>query len=387
MNSATKDVGKASGNRCRSYSLALVAFAMVAMMLLVPVLSAADSDAFTDGSKGYVVKVKDGATADELSAAGINKTTEIANLVKSPADMLRFSPTATAEAKSFSCAAGNGAKISGTTATTISNEEANATGITATFTFSGGESVLAPSYYLDNMEEEVGDAIVDYLGITTYSAGDVLEVTGDVDSRFAMKEETEYMMIDDTHCVADKETNTVSIIESTSLTYTYRPVSGDSKSFTYKCDVRGESSSKTTYSYDGDKSAITDGTKGTATTTYSATVKSNTAYWTVSGTKYDMSEPTGSMDPETHSITADVMDPADFTVDNAPIVIPSIDSSDHIEVTKTYDAVNSEYSSINSDATKSKSKIGTYVAIGVGVAVIVGIAAVAFVSIRKSLKQ
>jgi hypothetical protein len=86
----------------------------------------------------------------------------------------------------------------------------------------------------------------------------------------------------------------------------------------------------------------------------------------------------------TSNITANVEDPSDYTTDG--IYIPSFDSSEHVKVTKTYDAVSSEASSIEKEASKNKSKVATYIVIGVGIAAVIAIGAVAFVLIRKSMK-
>lgn len=385
MNSITRYSAKAAGNRRRSVSLALAAVAVASLMMLLPVISASGSDAFTDDAKGYLIEVKEGATDDELAAAGMSKSDIITGAISNEVDLLTLSSVESVSCDKLTYSDGYGIKVSGMTYTTLSTEDTNITGISVTYIFNyAGYDVIAGTY-LSQEEQEVADAITAYLGITEYSVGDKLVVTGTIDSKMSTESVQEFLSIDDAHCVMEKRTMDMAGVTSISLTFTYKPVSGTGdKSFSYSIEARGSSGSKDVYEYEGKTSDITSTTKGTRTTSYSADVKKASESWKVDGKTFNMTMDTNVPPSHTTNITANVKDPSDYTTDG--VYIPSYESSDHVKVTKTYDAVSSEASSIEKEASKNKSKVATYVVIGVGIAAVIAIGAVAFVLIRKSMR-
>jgi hypothetical protein len=384
MNSITRYSAKAAGDRRRSVSLALAAVAVASLMMLLPVISASGSDAFTDDAKGCLIEVKEGATDDELAAAGMSRADIITEAISNEVDLLKLSSVESVSCDKLTYSDGYGIKVSGMTYTTLSTEDTNITGISVTYIFNAGNDVIAGTY-LSQEEQEVADAITTYLGITEYSAGDKLVVTGTIDSKTSTESVQEFLSIDDTHCVMKKGTMDVAGVTSISLTFTYKPVSGTGdKSFSYNVEARGSSGTKAVYEYEGQTSEITNTTKGTRTMSYSADVKKASESWKVDGKTFNMTMDTHVPPSHTTNITANVEDPSDYTTDG--VYIPPYESSDHVKVTKTYDAVSSEASSIEKEATKNKSKVATYVVIGVGIAAVIAIGAVAFVLIRKSMR-
>ena len=385
MNSITRYSAKAVSNRRSSVSLALAAVAVASLMMLLPVISASGSDAFTDDAKGYLIEVKEGATDDELAAAGMSKSDIITGAISNEVDLLTLSSVESVSCDKLTYSDGYGIKVSGMTYTTLSTEDTNITGISVTYIFNyDGYDVIAGTY-LSQEEQEVADAITTYLGITEYSVGDKLVVTGTIDSKMSTESVQEFLSIDDTHCVMKKGTMDVAGVTSISLTFTYKPVSGTGdKSFSYSVEARGSSGTKAVYEYEDKTSEITNTTKGTRTTSYSADVKKASESWRVDGKTFNMTMDTDVPPSHTTNITANVEDPSDYTTDG--VYIPGFESSDHVKVTKTYDAVSSEASSIEKEASKNKSKVATYIVIGVGIAAVIAIGAVAFVLIRKSMR-
>ena len=198
MNSITRYSAKAAGNRRRSVSLALAAVAVASLMMLLPVISASGSDAFTDDAKGYLIEVKDGATDDELAAAGMSKSDIITGAISNEVDLLTLSSVESVSCDKLTYSDGYGIKVSGMTYTTLSTEDTNITGISVTYIFNyAGYDVIAGTY-LSQEEHEVADAITTYLGITEYSVGDKLVVTGTIDSKMSTESVQEFLSIDDT---------------------------------------------------------------------------------------------------------------------------------------------------------------------------------------------
>ena len=367
----------------------MVAVVAVAVMLAVPLITAVDTDADSEGIKaGYSVKLEN-ATPDQVTTAtgGMTKAMLLNSAIG--LGMMIFNPTAfgvpTADDGPLTASIAAGQEISADKtrdrsfgSATISCDDG-----TVTFTAMVDDSLISPD--IDSCPQsfqDAAEAIAAYLGANVHDE-DTVAITGSFNSKHANEDVYEYTILEGNKCVLKKSVETDYLADDVDVTITLTH-GAESKSIRFVSNIHGLYSSEWNYTYDA--TPVVPGTQFTAKNTIGS-YYSGEMFFEVNEQKYNLSQSV-SLD---RTGTADIVDQASIIIESDLETTISLipDTAAAATIDKTYDAASSAFddvvmSAVGDDILKL---ILIIVGIVIGVLVLIVILIVVLIVLSKKKKK
>lgn len=374
-----------AGIRSRRIMTVIAAILVAALMLAVPVLTAADADAdFTATDAGYRVELKD-PTDEQLTDCDINKDYCIGLMLISP--FLIFDQTTLGEptitADSFTVVKAGGEQISTNVFKTISVLETFASGVTITFTIASDGSLITSDIGTATQEyKDAADAIKAEFG-ENLSAGDKIIVTGTVNGKTATELDNVYYLLDGGKCAIKEEGDETFAVMDISTDIKLVKADSTEKSIKYTSTYKGMYADIWNYEYDTDP--ITATSHYTAKNTISW-VHDGDSFFTVNDTDYTLLSGI-SKDPD-QTGDAVLLDQSSMTISSSLITeiasLPNT-STDNMTISKEYSAASDELDSIAMDVIDADLLIMILIIAGavIGIIVIIAIVVIVLVVVKK----
>ena len=374
----------------RSFTI-LAALAVAAMFAALPFAVAFDSEAYTDGEAGYVVKSSDKITDAEELASGMSKESMLSDAFGFVLDAAGFSESTyfwdlTVSEGTFSYESSSGQKVDGKEYTTFASTRiADAKGVKGTYSFSYTTALLEDPDYATPDEAKVINAVAELFGTSTAHSGDMLEVTFDGGCISAFKSTSSYEDMNSTECLMGSGTMESASSADLDATITFTPSGGTPRSISVSFSVNSKTAVTADYDYGKDLSEVKAGDQ----VTIKCKLKSNSASYsqkvTVDGTSYKVDDLEDDMPSSwTEYDTADVRTQEYVRVEPTfTAYIDGLTDSDNVKYSKGYDAAESQYGDDFSDASPAKAKnYLPFVVGGIIFLILVGVAA-AMILVKK----
>ncbi len=355
--------------------------AVAAAVLAVPLAVPDGSDAYTEGSAGYVIDVKDGASSDEISEAGVHVYMAYDSMVYGLG--IPFANNwnwgnAKLLHDAFAYTVGEGQSISGDENVFRFLDREDFQGFSLTYTANKSAAIFDAGDAGEGTAAAVA-AIVECFGTDTLSEGDTLCFKGDFKSETVFEEVIVLGSASEGYYLKTGESTYQKIVSQYEVELIYTPLGGEARSVVLSGDLDLTAEDETEYTYESDLKDVKDGDTCTAKLKGSADLNDSVRTATVNGTGYDL------MKDFTVSEESSDYDVADLIADEDVYLevedyMPEAESTDNVEIVKTYSGFMDMYDDINGSS--SKKNTGLYIGIGAAAGVVV-VAGVAFILLRK----
>ena len=346
------DIG--TGSKSRRILTIIAAIFAVAMMLAVPLITAAGTDAdFAKDEAGYKVELKDPSDA-QLTKVKMSKVDFITGAMEGQLAVFNMDeetgvfdvPTVTAE--SFSAMNAEGCKVTSDTYVMIDADNVNVKGVTLTYNVSKAGKLMNPDReWMNDKSKAAADAIELYLGADV-AVGDKVIITGVVKEEVSSEISTEYLLLDDNKCYDSKTTTSTYIVDDIDVTFKLVKADASEKSIRLVSTVKATIIREEKNDFGGAEVKV--GVKYTVKDDLEYTY-SGDIYYDVNGKDYSiLTEPKPIPDHE-ETVMA-LFDQSDMSINsyfkNKVAGLPA--SEEGMAVDKTYDAAESAYNDVMMDA-------------------------------------
>ena len=393
----SKSIG--AGVKSRRIMTVMVAAFAVALMLAVPILTAAESDAvsFTAGVAGDCVTAKD-ATDAELSKYGMeSRDTVLLNgtgtkMFSKLFDLSEYQfGTPTTSVDSFTFKNYEALKIESDRTEAYDGQEATFEKVKIEYTAENAGELLVAGYdYYGDDYEAAGDAIKKYLG-NEVSIGDKIIITGDIKVRNGSKDIMNYAEVNSTQNVVKDSTIIQYILIGTDVTIEFKHGANDTKSVTFYSNQKFEVDTDAEYYYKG--KAYTDlkaGDKCDITYKYTYNFESGSSYYKVDGSDYKIKNDMPLLPPEENvDVTFYTDSEEQFALNGLKTMIGLLpDGAGNVTVDKTFAGAESAYSDLAADVALDDILliIAIIVAVVIGIIVLVVVLIIVLVVLKKKKK-
>ena len=361
----------------RNLKRVLLAIAVVMCMSAFPFAVSSESDAYTNGSDGYVLRI--GTEATDYSTFGVFESDFYAGSWMDVFAMTGFwiaDLPSEVHFKHHSLTMAVGSAVSGKTLTEFYADEYNNDITSITYKPSG--SILSSDF--SAMYPDYAKAVTDYFGASSYSDGDTLTVKGTVSGSYSEKEIRNFSDVNSTECVVTSSEEAGSHVVKADLTFIYVPNGGTEKTLTVKLDGKAYIACKYGYDFHKDISSVVDGDPIDVSVSSLDKGFSGSNVVTVNGTEYSLGQYL--TDPFAYSNNAYLWPIEDVVHDDTLSSVVDGKSAEHVSYEKGYAAAEKEYNSVFDSAKKGTDFI-KYILIAGAVSAIAILAVLAFFVLRK----
>ena len=387
------------GRKARKICTVMAAVFAVALMLAVPVLMAAESDAasFTAGDAGFCITAKDAtdaellkygmATRDSalLDGTGTRMFTKLFNLT----DYEFGTPTTSVE--SFTFKEYEGMKIEAERGEGYEGEEATFEKVKIEYTAVSAGDLLNDDYtYYGDDYVAAGNAIKEYFK-NAVSAGDKITITGDIQFKAACKTNVDYATVNDTRNVIKSSTEINYYVIGTDVTIEFKH-GEETKTISFYSNQKFEVDRDAEYDYKGKAyTDLTDGDRCNISYKDTYNFESGSSYYKVDGTEYKIDDSITPKAPDENVPVVFYTDSSmQFMLNELKSVIALCPvSAGNVTVDKTIAGVESAFSDMAAEVALDDILliIGIIVAVVIGIIILVVVLIIVIVVLKKKKKN
>ena len=334
-----------SGNGARrKAAIASIAVLMAVCMLSLPFSVSFDSDAVQTGSDGYAVRISADADHDELINIGYDEFNFIYVDWEDALDMVGMivGIPSTITMGSHSLNDSEGSSFFGQKYTYLYATEYDYRNIT--FTYNSLSTKIIDVMFAAQYPE-YASAVETFFGKTSYGAGDILKITGDISGTHAYKETVQYESASGGKYLSTNETYAKSCSVKADLTVTFTPDGGEAKTITLHLDANAYCNEDYTMNYGKNLSEVTAGDKVQSELSSHQMGFTGTNTVTVDGTDYSLGQFIG--EPKDHERNVDLCDSEDLLYDTLSDFLDGKSPTSHISFNKGYAAAENQYNKLS----------------------------------------
>ena len=340
------------GVKSRRIMIVMAVVFAVALMVAVPVFTVVDTDAeVSDDSAGYSISMTNPNDDDFASyVTYVGGKGKIQNIEDASDIFLRIFnlgglvPTFTSQ--SYSLTYAEGAKYTSEQSSEITDVEVSADGIVMEYTFAADGDLIDPDASLNSEYVPAINAIKVLFG-DTVGNGDVLKITGKVNTKNASQEELNFVAVNGTHSIYKDGDAQFYYVADIDVTIEFIHSGASVGRIHYRADDRYLADSAVKYDYNG--VAYSDLTPLTPCkvlySTASFDYEAGSARYTVGDTEYRVGHTSTAVEIDTY---ADVRANTDWNLNDFRTTIngiPAPSADGNVKVDKTYDGAEDAFAS------------------------------------------